>query len=115
MLLERLERPDTAKGVMLDGFPRTIEQAEALSTALAAQGKQVDGVLYIKVPDEALIERLSGRLTCRTCGAVYHAAVLAAQKRACATRMVASSTRDPTIRWRRRASAWMCTSPRHRR
>ena len=72
MLLERLARPDTAKGVMLDGFPRTIEQAEALAKALAAQGKQVDGVLYIKVPNEALIARLSGRLTCRTCGAVYH-------------------------------------------
>ena len=72
MLLERLARPDTAKGVMLDGFPRTIEQAEALAKALAAQGKKVDRVLYIKVPNEALIQRLSGRLTCRTCGAVYH-------------------------------------------
>ncbi len=72
MLLERLARPDTAKGVMLDGFPRTIEQAEALGKALAAQGKKVDRVLYIKVPNEALITRLSGRLTCRTCGAVYH-------------------------------------------
>lgn len=72
MLLERLARPDTAKGVMLDGFPRTIEQAEALAKALAAQGKKVDRVLYIKVPNEALIARLSGRLTCRTCGAVYH-------------------------------------------
>lgn len=72
MLLQRLKRPDAAKGVMLDGFPRTIEQAEALATALAAQGKQVDRVLYIKVPNEALMTRLSGRLTCRTCGAVYH-------------------------------------------
>lgn len=72
MLLERLARPDTSKGVMLDGFPRTIEQAEALGTALAAGNKQVDRVLYIKVPSEALIERLSGRLTCRNCGAVYH-------------------------------------------
>jgi adenylate kinase len=72
MLLERLARPDTTRGVMLDGFPRTIEQAEALATALAAQGKKVDCVLYFKVPNEALITRLSGRLTCRTCGAVYH-------------------------------------------
>lgn len=72
-LLERLSRPDTAKGAMLDGFPRTIEQADALATALAAQGKKIDGVLYIKVPNEVLITRLSGRLTCRTCGAVYHA------------------------------------------
>ncbi len=72
MLLERLAQPDTAKGVMLDGFPRTIEQAEALAKALAAQGKKVDRVLYIKVPDDSLIIRLSGRLTCRTCGAVYN-------------------------------------------
>jgi adenylate kinase len=72
MLLERLARPDTAKGVMLDGFPRTIEQAEALTKALAAQGKKVDGVLYIRVPNDVLITRLSGRLTCKTCGAVYH-------------------------------------------
>lgn len=72
MLLERLARPDTAKGIMLDGFPRTIDQAEALAKAVVAQGKKVDRVLYIKVPNEALITRLSGRLTCRTCGAVYH-------------------------------------------
>ena len=72
MLLERLARPDTAKGVMLDGFPRTIDQAEALATALQSQGKKIDGVMYIKVPNEALITRLSGRLTCRTCGTVYH-------------------------------------------
>jgi adenylate kinase len=72
MLLERLAQPDTAKGVMFDGFPRTIQQAEALAAALARQGKKVNRVLYIKVPNEVLIERLSGRLTCRVCGAVYH-------------------------------------------
>jgi adenylate kinase len=72
LLLERLARPDTAKGVLLDGFPRTIPQAEALATALAAQGKKVDRVLYIKVDDDALIARLAGRLSCRTCDAVYH-------------------------------------------
>lgn len=72
LLLERLARPDAAKGVLLDGFPRTIPQAEALATALAAQGKKVDRVLYIKVDDDALIARLTGRLSCRTCDAVYH-------------------------------------------
>ena len=72
MLLERLAQPDTARGVMLDGFPRTIEQAVALDKALARQGKRLDGVLHIKVPTEVLVKRLSGRLTCRTCGAVYH-------------------------------------------
>lgn len=72
MVLERLGRPDAAGGVLLDGFPRTIGQAEALAAALARQGKQVDRVLYIKAPNEVLLERLSGRLTCRICGHVYH-------------------------------------------
>jgi adenylate kinase len=72
MLLERLALPDAAKGFLLDGFPRTIEQAKALAKALAAQGKKIDRVLCLDVPDDVLITRLSGRLTCRTCDAVYH-------------------------------------------
>jgi len=72
LLLERLARPDAGKGVLLDGFPRTIVQADALAAALAAQGKKVDRVLYIKVADDALITHLTGRLSCRTCDAVYH-------------------------------------------
>jgi len=58
--------------VLLDGFPRTIPQAEALNTALAQSGDSLKGVLYIKVPDDVLLARLSGRLTCRNCGAMYH-------------------------------------------
>jgi len=72
MLLERLTQPDCAGGCMLDGFPRTLEQAKALDGALAGRGQAVDQVAYIRVGEEELIERLGGRWTCRQCGAVYH-------------------------------------------
>lgn len=72
MIEERLSRPDCAEGALLDGFPRTPAQAEALSVMLAKQGKQIDVVPLITVPAEVLVERLSGRWTCPTCGYVYH-------------------------------------------
>jgi adenylate kinase len=72
MLVERIAKPDAAAGLMLDGFPRTIPQAEALDRALAAQGTQIDGVLYIKVPEAELVGRLTGRWSCPSCGAIYH-------------------------------------------
>jgi len=72
MLLDRIQRPDAAAGIMLDGFPRTIPQAEALDTALANQGRAIDAVLYIKVPEDLLMARLTGRWSCPNCGAIYH-------------------------------------------
>jgi len=72
MLLERIQRPDAAAGIMLDGFPRTIPQAEALDTALAEQSRAIDAVLYIKVPEDLLMARLTGRWSCPNCGAIYH-------------------------------------------
>ncbi len=72
MVRDRLQREDAAKGAVLDGFPRTPPQAEALSKMLAEWNSQVDIVPYISVPAEVLIERLSGRWTCRTSGHVYH-------------------------------------------
>ncbi|MFQ6000403.1 MAG: adenylate kinase [Anaerolineae bacterium] len=72
MIEERLKEPDCAKGVILDGFPRTIEQARALEGILAERGKKVDRVLVIQVSEGTLIERLSGRRTCRRCQANYH-------------------------------------------
>jgi adenylate kinase len=72
MLLERLSQGDCARGCMLDGFPRTLEQATALDEALTREGKGIDRVLYIKVPEDELLSRLSGRLNCRQCGSVYH-------------------------------------------
>jgi len=72
MLLDRLDRPDTQKGVLLDGFPRTVDQARALDEALKQRGQAVDKVLYINVGEEEVVTRLAGRWTCRQCGAVYH-------------------------------------------
>jgi adenylate kinase len=72
MVMERLGRPDCAGGALLDGFPRTIAQAEALDQALAERGHRISVVPYIAVPDEVLVERVSGRRLCRVCGEAYH-------------------------------------------
>ncbi len=72
MVLDRLSREDCAVGALLDGFPRTLAQAEALDKALAERGLRINRVLNIQVPEEVLIERVTGRRICRTCGAVYH-------------------------------------------
>jgi adenylate kinase len=72
MVMDRLSRPDCAHGALLDGFPRTIAQAEALDRALAAQGHKIGLVPNIVVPDEVLVERVSGRRLCRVCGEPYH-------------------------------------------
>jgi len=69
---ERLAQDDVAKGYMLDGYPRTIDQAEALDQFGSELGRNVDAVINIHVEPNVLIERLSGRYICRTCGATYH-------------------------------------------
>ena len=72
MVMDRLSQPDTANGALLDGFPRTMAQAKALDDALAAQGQKINLVPNIAVPDEVLVERVSGRRLCRVCGEAYH-------------------------------------------
>jgi adenylate kinase len=72
MVRERLSRPDAAQGAILDGFPRTVAQAEALEMLLADLGSRLAVVPYIKVPEDVLLARLAGRWTCRACGAMYH-------------------------------------------
>lgn len=72
MLLDRMQEPDTANGVMFDGFPRNTNQAQALDKALEKQGNQIDKAIYINVPQEELVSRLAGRWSCSSCGAVYH-------------------------------------------
>lgn len=69
---ERLTQPDAQKGFILDGFPRTIPQAEALEAALSKAGRRVDHVISLEVPNEELVERLSGRRSCPKDGSVYH-------------------------------------------
>jgi adenylate kinase len=71
MLRERVSG-ETGKGILLDGFPRTMEQAIALDAMMAELGRAIDAGLYVDVPDEALVERLSGRLICRECQVPFH-------------------------------------------
>ena len=72
MVEERLARADTRDGFILDGFPRTLPQAHALTEMLAGLKRAIAGVLYINVTDEAIVNRLSGRLICRNCQTPYH-------------------------------------------
>jgi adenylate kinase len=72
MIRDRLARPDCQPGALLDGFPRTPAQADALAEMLVGFAGRVNGVPYIRVPDQVLIERLSGRWTCRAQGHVFH-------------------------------------------
>ena len=69
---ERLAQDDTKNGFLLDGFPRTLDQAKALDEMLADLGKKIDAVIDINVPEEVLVERLTGRYMCRSCGASFH-------------------------------------------
>ena len=73
MVLERVATPDCESGVILDGFPRNFKQARALDKVLAKQDKTIDKVVYIKVSEEELLRRLSGRWVCRNCQTPYHA------------------------------------------
>lgn len=72
MVKDRLQQPDAAKGFILDGFPRTIKQAEMLEKILADLGEKISAVVYLDVPDEKIIERISGRVICEKCQAPYH-------------------------------------------
>jgi len=72
MMADRLSRPDTLQGYVLDGFPRTVAQAEALEERLIGLKQELDAVVYLQVPEAEILRRLGGRRTCPQCNAVYH-------------------------------------------
>lgn len=72
LVVDRLTWEDAKKGYVLDGFPRTIPQAEALTAALSAKGEKIDAAIDVDVPDEDIINRMGGRRACVSCGATYH-------------------------------------------
>ncbi len=72
LINERTQQPDCKEGFILDGFPRTIPQAESLDRTLKVQGRQIDRVVLFDMPDAELVRRLSGRRTCVNCGSMFH-------------------------------------------
>ncbi|MCC8168612.1 MAG: adenylate kinase [Clostridiales bacterium] len=72
LVMDRISQPDCTKGFVLDGFPRTIPQAEALDRALKAAGQAMDYAIDVDVPDENIVTRMGGRRACLNCGATYH-------------------------------------------
>lgn len=72
MLMDRIQKEDCVSGYVLDGFPRTIPQAESLTAALGERGQKIDYAVNVDVPDENIINRMSGRRACLNCGATYH-------------------------------------------
>ena len=74
LILERIKSPDCLGGFILDGFPRTIPQAEALDASLGSQGRRIDRAVLFEIADSELVARLTGRRTCENCGMMFHVA-----------------------------------------
>lgn len=101
MMAARLAEPDAAEGYVLDGFPRTVAQAHALADRLGAMGQSLDAVIYLRVPEEELLRRLSGRLTCPACNAIYQVDTMPSKKKGicdiCGTILVQRQDEQPDV------------------
>ena len=80
LVMDRISQPDCKEGYILDGFPRTIPQAEALTEALAKKGEAIDFAIDVDVPDEKIVTRMAGRRACVKCGMTYHIVYAAPKK-----------------------------------
>ena len=115
MVVERLAQPDCAQGVVLDGFPRTVAQAQALEAHLATLGRRVGLVAYIEVSQPTLLRRLSGRWSCSRCGVVYHEEFSPEKARgtcdACGAKLYQREDDTPQVQQRRIAVYLEQTAP----
>lgn len=75
LIRERLQAEDAREGFILDGFPRTLSQAQALDQMLSQGGKSLDSIIHLTAPDDEIVKRLSGRMLCQSCGAIFHDSV----------------------------------------
>ena len=101
MMAARLAEPEAAEGYVLDGFPRTVAQAHALADRLDAMGQSLDAVIYLGVPEEELLRRLSGRLTCPACNAIYQVDTMPSKKEGicdiCGAKLVQRQDEQPDV------------------
>jgi len=101
MMAARLSEPDAQQGYVLDGFPRTVAQAESLEQRLAKLDQGLDAVIYLAVPEDEILRRLSGRRTCPECHAVYHVDTMPPQKEGicdkCGAKLIQRDDEKPEV------------------
>lgn len=117
MMAERLSEPDAAQGYVLDGFPRTVAQAEALDARLAELGQELDAVISLEVPEKEIQRRLSGRLTCSNpnCNAIYQAETMPPKQAGvcdrCGSALIQRADEEPAVIQKRLAVYEAQTAP----